>query len=227
VESGAEALSLLSREWFDLVLMDVQMPRTDGIEATEIIRDSTSPVLDHRIPIIALTARVMRGDRERFLQAGMDDYVSKPFHAEQLLEVIERHVMLRREEEKLPADVLTEASTKDGAIDVEGVLFRLDGDEELLREIWGDFMGDVPHQLEKINAAITREDRASVELIAHSLKTACANVGACSMSESAFRLEQMAPNAKWNDVREGYETVQQKWALVREAIASELRERAG
>ena len=87
---GAEALERLSREVFDLVLMDCQMPVLDGYEASRVIRDPSSSVLRHGVPIIALTANAMAGDRERCLEAGMDDYVSKPIRRERLEAALER-----------------------------------------------------------------------------------------------------------------------------------------
>ncbi len=88
-EDGVEALSALERERFDLILMDVQMPRMDGVEATRRIRSGAAPGVDRDIPIVALTAYAMAGDREKFLAAGMDDYIAKPVDKEQLDRVLE------------------------------------------------------------------------------------------------------------------------------------------
>ena len=85
---GVEALEALARDEYDLVLMDCQMPRMDGYEATSRIRSRNSKVRDHDIPIIAMTANAMRGDREKCLKAGMNGYVSKPIAAERLGEAI-------------------------------------------------------------------------------------------------------------------------------------------
>ena len=90
VANGLEAVRALSLIPYDLVLMDVQMPEMDGFEATGAVRDPASPVLDHAVPIIAMTAHSMRGDRERCLQAGMDDYVSKPIAPRELADALER-----------------------------------------------------------------------------------------------------------------------------------------
>ena len=77
---------------YDLVLMDVQMPEMDGYEATRIIRNTTSKVINHDVPIIAMTAHAMAGDRKLCLDAGMDDYVSKPVNPEELLKTINKHL---------------------------------------------------------------------------------------------------------------------------------------
>jgi CheY-like chemotaxis protein len=93
VANGQEALEALARESYDLVLMDVQMPEMDGFEATAEIRNHKSDVLDHNIPIIAMTAHAMKGDRERCLEAGMDDYASKPINPKVLSQKIEQWVL--------------------------------------------------------------------------------------------------------------------------------------
>jgi CheY-like chemotaxis protein len=89
--NGRQAIETYEREWFDLILMDVQMPEMDGIEATRYIREREKERGGH-IPIVAMTAHAMKGDRERCLEAGMDDYVSKPIKPEQLFSVIDEVV---------------------------------------------------------------------------------------------------------------------------------------
>lgn len=92
VPDGKEAVRILEKDSYDLVLMDIQMPEMDGYEATRIIRNPGSMVRDHHIPIIALTANTMKGDREKCIAAGMDDYVGKPIKPEELVQAIERHL---------------------------------------------------------------------------------------------------------------------------------------
>jgi CheY-like chemotaxis protein len=90
VGNGEEAVKALSCKTYDMVLMDVQMPDMDGLEATKIIRESNNGITNKDIPIIALTAHAMKGDRERCLQAGMDDYLTKPIAPDALRECVER-----------------------------------------------------------------------------------------------------------------------------------------
>ncbi|HLP47199.1 MAG TPA: response regulator, partial [Candidatus Kapabacteria bacterium] len=92
VPDGKEAVEILGKNSYDLVLMDIQMPEMDGYEATRIIRDPGSLVQDHKIPIIALTANTMKGDREKCIDAGMDDYVGKPIKPEELVQAIEKQL---------------------------------------------------------------------------------------------------------------------------------------
>ena len=89
VSNGEEAVSLVEKEKFDLVLMDVQMPKMDGIKATALIREKEKSTASH-IPIVALTAHALKGDRERCLEMGMDDYLSKPIRREELLITLNR-----------------------------------------------------------------------------------------------------------------------------------------
>jgi two-component system sensor histidine kinase/response regulator len=91
--NGKEALKTLERFHYHIILMDVQMPEMDGIDATKKIRDPTSHVTDHEIPIIAMTAHAMKGDKERCLDAGMNDYVSKPIQPQELLNTIEKYLI--------------------------------------------------------------------------------------------------------------------------------------
>ncbi len=90
--NGKEAVMFLEKTHYDLVLMDVQMPEMDGLEATRIIRDPESKVLNHEIPVIAMTANVMKGDRERYLDAGMNDYISKPLNMQDIKTAIQKQI---------------------------------------------------------------------------------------------------------------------------------------
>jgi len=91
-DNGKEAVKLLEKKPYDFVLMDVQMPEMDGLEATRIIRDPESKVLNHKIPVIAMTANVMKGDRERYLDAGMNDYISKPLNIQDIKTAIQKQI---------------------------------------------------------------------------------------------------------------------------------------
>jgi CheY-like chemotaxis protein len=97
VDSGKQAVERLAQEDYDLILMDCQMPEMDGFEATRAIRDPNSSVRDHLVPIIALTANVMKGDREKCIAVGMNDYVSKPIRYKSLAEAIYRQCCLKAE----------------------------------------------------------------------------------------------------------------------------------
>ncbi|KKL54214.1 hypothetical protein LCGC14_2267670, partial [marine sediment metagenome] len=99
VTNGKEAIESLKRLDYDLVLMDCQMPEMDGYEATRTIRDENSTVRNHNIPIIAMTANVMKGDRENCLEAGMNDYVTKPIKVQELADAIDRNLCDKEKEQ--------------------------------------------------------------------------------------------------------------------------------
>jgi PAS domain S-box-containing protein len=111
VGNGGEAIKVLESVPYDLVLMDVQMPVLDGIEATRQIRSSGSPVLNHRVPIIAMTAHALRGDRERFLEAGMNDYIAKPVTPLALTNVLKRWLPMTDDQKRIPGEATTPSAT--------------------------------------------------------------------------------------------------------------------
>ena len=193
--NGLEAVEALSRIRYSAVLMDVQMPEMDGYEATALIREREEGAA-RRTPVIAMTANAMQGDRERAIRAGMDDYLSKPVKPKELGEVLERWVSHDVEEEK-PGVIAPAPAAGDGCAAPEGepvdrsVLegLRELGGEEFLAELTRSFSEDVPSQLEAMRKAVEGDDASSVEHIAHTLKGACANMGALRMATTCAELE--------------------------------------
>jgi PAS domain S-box-containing protein len=188
VNSGKEALKVLKERRFDLVLMDVQMPEMDGLEATALIRKGDAPGIDREIPIIALTAHAMKGDRERCMAAGMNGYVAKPLVVQELFDVIESCAMWRRE----PVDSITPTTEEETGIDVSGLMHRLDGDVELIRDLWQAFIEDAPRRIQALKGALEKNDAQLAERQAHTLKGAAGNVGAERLKDEAARFEQAA-----------------------------------
>ncbi len=182
--SGAEALARLERERFDLALMDLQMPEMGGLEATAAIR-KREKTHGGRLPIIAMTAHVMKGDRETCLRAGMDGYISKPMHAGDLLDAIHRAV--HRIAPADPGDPVTEQAK--GIIDRDAVLARFEGSAGLLAEVVGVFFESYPRLLRDLGACVERGDAPRLERTAHALKGALSNFSARAATEAALRLE--------------------------------------
>ncbi|HEV3279770.1 MAG TPA: response regulator [Terriglobia bacterium] len=182
--NGREALAALEKESFDLVLMDGQMPEMDGFEATAAIRDAEKQTGAH-IPIVALTASALRGDRERFLQAGMDRYLAKPIRGQDLLEVIET---LRIEDSAAARRVNNDSTMRP---EFAEALARVDGDVAVLGEIAALFIADYPLQMSAIHEAITRSDAEALMSSAHALKGSVANFVKGPAFEAARRLEMM------------------------------------
>jgi two-component system sensor histidine kinase/response regulator len=188
VANGKEAIKALETIPYDLVLMDVQMPEMDGLEATSQIRNPQSPVRNHDIPIIAITAHAMKGDREKCLEGGMDDYVSKPIEPQELVEAIERQLAGSAQAAESTPSVKTAPLEKE-AFDRSALLNRLGGDEEVFEQVIGVFMKDIPDQLEQLKQGLGHKDASLVERQAHRIKGASANVGAQALRDVAFETE--------------------------------------
>ncbi|MBN1847588.1 MAG: response regulator [Deltaproteobacteria bacterium] len=194
--NGKRAVKALETAHYDLVLMDIQMPEMDGIEATKIIRDPKSKVKNHEIPIIAMTAYVMTEDREKCLQAGMNDYLTKPINPQELEEVIEEYLFLADlgDVKQASAEVPGENAFEDGQ-SIQGdfnrteLLGRVNGDEELCNELLELFVDDFPVQMATLKRAMERKDMDLVSKQAHTIKGAAANIGATALREAAFRIE--------------------------------------
>ena len=188
VANGLEAVRALETTPYDLVLMDVQMPEMDGFEATAIIRDPSSNVADHDIPIIAMTAHALEGDRERCLAAGMDGYVSKPVTADKLVQALQRHLDAPKE---LPSQPKTEpGSVQEMAFDRSRLAWNLANDEELIALAIETFLADAPRHVQNMQQAIKAGDADATRRAGHALKGASGTVGAIQLQELAAQLEQ-------------------------------------
>jgi len=196
VASGEEALKALQDLPYDLVFMDVEMPHVDGFEATARIRDPASAVLDHGVPIVAMTARAMQGDRERCLAAGMDDYVGKPVTPRGIEEMLRRWLgrgALEASHPQLAPEVVVRAppggELQPARFDRAGLLERLMGDTDMARSIVAAFVDDVPRQLASLQACVAAHDTAAAVMQAHSMKGAASSVGAERLRHLAAELE--------------------------------------
>jgi signal transduction histidine kinase/CheY-like chemotaxis protein/HPt (histidine-containing phosphotransfer) domain-containing protein len=188
---GGEALERLSQSTYDAVLMDCQMPVMDGYEATRRIR--ALPGLS-QLPIIAMTANALEGDRERSLEAGMNDHLSKPIDVNHLYQTLGRWLPQRARDEagpRTPSDTPPAvAGVPDSRhVNMEGALQRLDGDTGLYRMVAEMLLTDAPAQVEQLQKARAAEDRGSAMRAAHTLKSLAANVGAERLQEQAQVLE--------------------------------------
>jgi PAS domain S-box-containing protein len=189
VTTGREAVDLLDKDaaHCDVVLMDVEMPDMDGFRATALIREKEKISRKH-IPIIAMTAYAMKGDRERCLAAGMDGYVPKPIRHKDLFEAIQALVMdvpsipTPAPPEEPPVEVLDEAL----------LLSRVDRDPQLLRDLVDLFLEECPRLVDEIRVALDSKDAKAVQRGAHSLKGCAGNLAAKMAAETALKLERLA-----------------------------------
>jgi PAS domain S-box-containing protein len=175
VENGRDALQLLAESDYHLVLMDCQMPEMDGMEATAIIRDPGSAVRNHAVPIIAFTAYAQKGDRERCLAAGMDDYLTKPLDIDSLSIVLDKW---------LTAPVMSGPHIFDEA----GLLKRHQGNETLAKEITQLFVAKAPRYLAVLQEHLDAGNHLGVQRQAHSLKGASATLGADRLTALAAEI---------------------------------------
>jgi DNA-binding response OmpR family regulator len=167
--------------------MDVQMPEMDGFETTAAIRRKEKEKGGH-MPIVAMTAHAMKGDRERCLEAGMDDYLSKPIQPKELIEVIERQLKGVRLAE---TDTAPNGQAEQPEIfDRRVLLERLDGDEEILKEIIVTFLDDAPNQIRELKKALEEKNSSRVERQAHLLKGAALNIGGNGFQMAAREMEE-------------------------------------
>jgi len=182
VENGRQILEALSRHSFDLVLMDIQMPEMDGFQATREIRNSEKKTGLH-IPIVAMTAYAVKGDRERCLAAGMDEYVSKPISAEKLFATIEGLLPKGSREKKEP-------DTDMQGPDKQSMLNTFDHDWDLFKELVDIFSSDYPKMLDTMRACVQDGDAETLNRTAHSLKGMLRSFQAEAAADIAFDLEK-------------------------------------
>jgi len=202
-ENGRQALEFLQHETFDIVLMDVQMPDMDGLTATKEFRRwekelkahssklkgyapdvFTTSGIQHRVPIIAMTAHAVKGDRESCLDAGMDVYISKPIDSEKLFEAIETLTH--------KAGNSKNAAAEFAAVDTRLLLEAFDGDWRFLQEIVEVFLSDYPRLMDDLRRANAEGDWDLLLRSAHSLKGMLKNFQAAAAAEVAFEIEAKA-----------------------------------
>ena len=184
VVNGAEAVEMLSCKDYDLVLMDCQMAVIDGYEATRIIRDPNSPVRDHYIKIIAMTANVMTGDREKCLEAGMDDYLAKPFRPDELADAIERNLP------RVYCSLTPEHGSFGG--DHHKPITSQYADDPDFADIIDEFVADLPETISTMHDAMANNDHQHLASLAHQLKGAGGGYGYFCLTEKANSLESAA-----------------------------------
>jgi CheY-like chemotaxis protein len=187
--NGVEALAALAGATFDLVLMDIQMPVMGGLEATGEIRRRERES-GTRIRIVAMTAHAMRGDRDRFLAAGMDGYLSKPIDPTALFAMVEQEAPART-----PLELVAPGGPRK-AVDMDALMRRLNGDHRLFNDVAQLFLEDCPRRLESIDSAVAAADAGQIRFAAHALKGAAGNLSAAGLVAAAGLLEDCASDGR-------------------------------
>jgi PAS domain S-box-containing protein len=236
VDNGAKALAEFQGEEFDLVLLDVQMPVMDGLETATRIRAHEKESGGH-VPIIAITAHAMKGDRERCLAAGMDGYLSKPIQPGELLDLLDQltgqtivppaageQVDSAIGREAMPGKVEPAIDSEptqgkaEPVIDREAMLKRLYGDKDLLLELCALFKTEVPPSLERLREAVASGDMSAAEKLAHKLKGGLLNFAAEPSVRAARAVEAAGRENDPRRAAEGFKTLEREI----ERLASEL-----
>jgi CheY-like chemotaxis protein len=229
--NGLEAIEALSRIRYAAILMDVHMPEMDGYKATtEIKRREEAQA--RRTPIIAMTANAMQGDRERALEAGMDDYVAKPVTAKELEAVLERWVSPPETSQPDTGAPMTDAEPtimdgkEDASLD-EDVLAALRqlqgaGEPDVFEELIGLYLEDTPTQLAALRSAVEAARADTVETIAHTLKGSSASMGAQNLSAICAELEGVGASGDLPKVTRLLERLEEEFGRVRAALEAEL-----
>ncbi len=214
VGNGREALEALRKVPYDLVLMDVQMPEMDGFEATRRIREPGSGVCNPRVPIVAMTAHSMKGDREKCLDAGMDGYLSKPVSAAAIEEALNQ--CLRPGAGSGRQGRFPESGAEK-AVCVERFEEIAPGGAAFQRELIATFLAEAEKGLRGLESAVADRDGDRMRAQAHALKGSSANAGATGLSRIASRIEQMGESADFHsavemlaELKAGFEQVRRE-----------------
>ena len=220
VANGLEAIDALSRIPYDLVLMDCQMSEMDGYEATRIIRSADSRVLNHDIPIVAMTAYAMAGDREKCLACGMNDYIAKPISSRALLDAIRQWVP------SIPATAETAAKQADTAVrstelfDYDDLFERMMSDHKLTRQMLQRYIKDIPQQIEAVASELAARNTELAIGAAHRLAGSAGNAGSPALRTMGGRLEELCRKNDWDQAQELVTEMRQLFVQV-ETLASE------
>ena len=182
-ENGEQAVAALGHGYYSCVFLDLQMPVMDGISAAQKIRDTTSSVLDHSVPIIAMTASSSREDQSLCMEAGIDFFLVKPVRRESLLETMLQAI--KKSEKTAPPERTLPV------LDTQGLASTLDNDAALVTDILVHFRQDIPRLLANLEEAIAHDDVIAAKRFAHSVKGACLNIGAEEMAAAAAMADHL------------------------------------
>jgi PAS domain S-box-containing protein len=215
--NGIEAICAVERERFDLVLMDVQMPEMDGFEATTVIR-AREQGTDRHVPILAMTAYAMKGDRERCLATGMDGYVSKPIQPRELWQAIEQLVPANDPGANEPQLSL------DAVLDRDEALERVGGDTALLRELVELFLAESTQLRRNIAEALQAGDARKLGRTAHTLKGAVSTFGAHAARDAAEQLERLGQSGDLIDAASAVARLESELERLKPALEKMMEE---
>lgn len=194
-ENGEVALEMLRKENYPLVFMDLQMPVMDGLTATREIRKDTTGEINQEVLIIAMTANAMKGDREHCIEAGMNDYISKPINMEKLRTLLTKYLVERtvgEQSENINNKKSITSENNTIIFNENSLISRLGNDKDLADEICEVFLETMPELLSQIQTSVEGKDLQSIRHYAHTIKGACANISADRLCTISAELEYAA-----------------------------------
>lgn len=229
-EDGFKALEALAKTSYDLIFMDCQLPLMDGFETTAVIREQEM-VSNRHIPVIALTANAMRGDRERCLAAGMDDYVSKPFQPQDFQSILERWLPKIAEpptpEPEPPIRPLEQSYQPDEKVlssdSLEQLMTLAEGDGSFLHDFLELAYTNFAEHITTLHKTVPLTKRKRLRETAHSLKGACATIGAATMVDLCHQLEEFAAETPVSTVHDLITQLEQAFTQVKTEMTAYLR----
>ncbi len=210
--NGHEAIEALARTDYQLVLMDCQMPEMDGYEATRRIRSGAAGVINPAVPIIAMTAHAMAGEREKCLAAGMDDYISKPIHPQALADALERWLTRPQNHPAPPPERSAPPPSQHDTtpLDRRALVEKLLGDQDLANDIIAGFVAEAQGQLAAMEKSLETGDLAALAKQAHTLKGGSGNVCATPLHRAARGLEHAAKSGDLEAARRQLQSIRRE-----------------
>jgi len=228
--NGKEAIWLMEEVSYNLIIMDVQMPEMDGLETTRYIRNPESSVLNHQVPIVALTAHALTGDREKCLMAGMDAYLTKPLNPRLLMAELIK--WLGKKElgdlscgssvKKIPRGFPSESHLNSG-FDRQKFLDLMDGDEELAVAVSRIFLDKTPEYLTAIRALMEQGDTEKMTFMAHKIKGSAANMTGEALKEAAWAMEKAGSRGDVETLVKLMPVLERQFMVLKKILELELK----
>jgi len=216
VNNGKEVVNVLKQVLYDLVFMDCQMPEMDGYEATGVIRNPASGVVNNTIPVIAMTAHAMTGDRERCLSAGMDDYVTKPIKMDSMSAVLNKWLTQYSVIKDEPVEV--RESEPDPVFDRASLMARLGFDEELAESIIRDFLEDIPEQLRELEEFIESNETEEAGYKAHRIKGAAASIEGKALKTISYEMEKAGKSGDIEGLKRFFPEIKKQFEILKKTM---------
>jgi signal transduction histidine kinase/DNA-binding response OmpR family regulator len=226
---GVEAVEAFKQSHYDLILMDVQMPRMSGFEATQCIREQEAE-MGSRIPIIAITAHALKGDRERCIEAGMDDYLTKPIDPPKVREIIDHWTQGSEKANNAPI-----SAHKDGEehaahtlednhppVDLEKLRMLIDGDDDIEKKLIHIFLKDTTEHAQILHDFVTSGSCQGIAEESHRIKGACSQIGAAKLGAIALQLETQGKNEELDGAMDAMHAFNDEYGRVAQYLRKEL-----